>query len=410
MSPPPTPSSLHTHKRPSFSLPIARSNSVSPCPSLTHEFQSRASSDALLLLAERGKDTSSMVSLGIPKSVNRHWIVRSIQQHVTFLGNLARVIAVPDSVLTGVFRAFTALAALFTLILCTLSVASYAQQNLKFFPRLFDFSVLPDGSIHFDHKIVNVTLYTSDNHHLKYDIDSTLSTRIIDNYIENNNHHIRSCDISGNNSIDQSKSCVETVFNDIKLEATAYSIDHSMSFQNDETKFDTMNITYNKSNSTILDYDESNYDCQSRNKINNLSNSCQNKNVKYPLNETSFLPKKKPHYAACSWDWHGMTLLDFSILSELAYYDEEKSKNILHGIKKEGIEILNNVESINQIEKVSLQQLIDILYPEAKFIVRSQELTTKISAGSSSRGPLYLEISRLTSFLLNYLFHTLLSI
>ena len=33
-------------------------------------------------------------------------------------------------------------------------------------------------------------------------------------------------------------------------------------------------------------------------------------------------PAKTPYYAACDWSWNGLTVLDFSLLSELAYMDE----------------------------------------------------------------------------------------
>ena len=122
-------------------------------------FQSRASSDALQMLAERGQENSSLVSLGLPKELNSHWLVTTSKRNMSFVGHIARSITVSDSVLTGIIRAFTALGVLFTLILCTLSVASYTQQNLQLFPRLFDFVMKSDGSVHFDHKIANVTLY-----------------------------------------------------------------------------------------------------------------------------------------------------------------------------------------------------------------------------------------------------------
>ena len=80
-------------------------------------FQSRASSDALQLLAERGQENSSLVSLGLPKELNSHWLVKTSKRNMSFVGHVARSIAVSDSVLTGT-KCYSTLSYTITIVKC----------------------------------------------------------------------------------------------------------------------------------------------------------------------------------------------------------------------------------------------------------------------------------------------------
>jgi hypothetical protein len=241
------------------------------------DYRSRASTDALQLLSERGQADSSFVSLGLPKSIGAHWLVKTSQRNMSYIGHIARAATMSDSIITGILRAFIAIAAVFTLILCTLSVASVAQQNLQFFPRSFDFEIYPDGSVLFDHKIVNVTLYPA-----PVPIKSSLSSLLVD--------------------------------------------------------FDGR---------LIPEEGPKSYQPTS------------------PNEETIWGPQKKPHYAACSWEWHSLSLFDFALLSEVAYFDERQG---------------------NQV-----QNLVNTLLPGAEFKVHLDRRST--DAASQGGRPMYVELT-----------------
>lgn len=50
------------------------------------DYKSRVSSDALNLLNERGQADSSFVSLGLSKSIRAHWLVKTSQRNMSYLG------------------------------------------------------------------------------------------------------------------------------------------------------------------------------------------------------------------------------------------------------------------------------------------------------------------------------------
>lgn len=246
------------------------------------DYHSRASSDALHLLSERGQAGSSFVSLGLPKSIGAHWLVRTSQRNMSYVGHIMRKITVSDSLITGILRVFTAIGAIFTLILCTLSVASVAQQNLQFFPRSFDFEVNADGSVLFDHKIANVTLYPKDHHKV-----------IVEN----------------------------------PTSSSSFSINRR-SFK---------------------------------------KNLKEEDNLKSSNKDNVFGPLKKPHYAACSWSWHSLSLFDFALFSEVAYFDERQG---------------------NQV-----QDLVSTLMPDAGFRVHLDSRDKDLSLESQGGRPMYLELT-----------------
>ena len=216
---------------------------------------------------------------------------------------MARKVAVPDSVLTGIIRAFLAVAAIFTLILCTLSVASYTQQNLQLFPRLFEVERRPGGVLHFDHKVVNVTLYPSPRASAPAPVSATATASAGD--------------------------CGGMRYIDPPVPAASTTI-------------------------------------------------------------TATTTTTPPLYAACSWAWHGLSLLDFALVSELAYYDYE-------GDAERG---------------EHLQGLVTTLFPEEDFVVRPPRPATATTATTAAAtatataaggdksasergvaGPIYLELT-----------------
>ena len=265
---------------------VSRASALGSISASAGDYKSRASSDALQLLSERGQADSSFVSLGLPKSIGAHWLVKTSQRNMSYIGSIARAATMSDSIITGILRAFIAVAAVFTLILCTLSVASVAQQNLQFFPRSFDFEIFQDGSVLFDHKIVNVTLYP-------------------------NNVHQTSTPKSSN---------------------------------------------YMPLSSIIVDFDGG-----------LIPDIDPYSSAGVQVEEDVWGPQKKPHYAACKWDWHGLSLFDFALLSEVAYFDERQG---------------------NQV-----QNLVSTLMPGAGFKVhldgRRRDLTPTFQGGR----PMYVELS-----------------
>lgn len=117
------------------------------------------SNDALQLLADRGQKNSSLVSLGISSKIKNHWVVKMCKRNVFFLGRIARSLTVPSNFVSGISRLFISLLVLLALMLSLISIASVAQHHLQIFPSLIDFYKFDNGTLHFDHKIVNVTLY-----------------------------------------------------------------------------------------------------------------------------------------------------------------------------------------------------------------------------------------------------------
>jgi hypothetical protein len=211
---------------------------------------------AMQRLIERGQEHSSLVSLGLSSSLQTHWAVKASRRNVSFFGNLARSLAATDSLLSSILRIAALISVSIALIVCTISVASIAQQYFNLFPQLISYHKLSSGVLHFDHRVANITLFPSP--------DMLLNQ-------------------SGLNLLDAHKSW------DVKAK--------------------------------------------------NLS---------------------EPYYAACDWSWEGFSLLDFAILSEAAYFDEDGSG--------------------------SLKAMIDDLFPnEGLTIVRSHE--------RKSAGPLFLEIA-----------------
>ena len=308
--------SLNNHNSSSYNNNINNNH-------LGSDYKSRASSDALQLLSERGKADSSFVSLGLPKSVNTHWVVKVSQRNMSYIGQIARAITMSDSILTGILRAFVAIAAIFTLILVTLSVASVAQQNLQFFPRSFDFEIGSDGSVLFDHKIVNVTLYPRDLN-TKYEnpipkhADLSSSLFIMDNS-------------DGENSDDNDK----------------------------DGNFDDEQIKLSRAGHSSFISSKASDEFNSRNK--------PKFEVESDIPTDIWNPQKKPHYAACSWEWHGLSLFDFALFSEVAYFDERQG---------------------NQV-----QELVSTLMPDSGFIVQLEGRRKDLSLISPGGRPMYLELT-----------------
>jgi lipase ATG15 len=70
-----------------------------------------------------------------------------------------------------------------------------------------------------------------------------------------------------------------------------------------------------------------------------------------------------PHYGICDLEWAGLSAVDFSILSELAYFDEDDGK----------------------VGKI--QNMVDSIFPDLDFQATLSE--------RKSSGPMYLEITSL---------------
>jgi hypothetical protein len=284
------------------------------------------SSDALLLLAGRGKEYSSLVSLGLPESVYKHWLVKASQRNVTFLVNVWRALAVPQSAISGILRLFTAVLVFFALLLSILGLLSYAQQSFQIFPRLIDYSLLEDGTLHLDHKIANVTLFP------------TTPRRVVPK-----SSYQRSCSSSE------------------KYSSSANS-------------GDTMNMTSPsspassywlwKSSAAATAQDGRHQTCE-LNAGDRGTNEL--KDLRARIKRTSPEAEKhliEPHYGICGWQMHGLTLLDFALLSEAAYYDEGNG--------------------------VNLQDLVSAMLPDLDFVVNVTHSRESMGIGS---GPMYVELT-----------------
>jgi hypothetical protein len=197
-------SSPNINKRKKATLPNAKStnNLASKISNLN---KTSYSNDALQLLADRGQKNSSLVSLGISSKIKNHWIVKICKRNVFFLGRITRSLTVPSNFLSGISRLFITVAVLLALMLSMISIASVLQHHLQIFPSLIDFYKFDNGTIHFDHKIVNVTLYPfiSTNSNNKSIISE------ISNNVSNNEEIERIC-----NSNNKNECLNENIIND----------------------------------------------------------------------------------------------------------------------------------------------------------------------------------------------------
>ena len=235
---------------------------TTPTASTIDLFNMQLRPGAQLMIRERGQQHSSLVSLNLSPSINSHWAVKACKQNLSFLGNVLRSVAVTDSLLSSIMRIAAFILATVAFLICSISIASVAQQSLKLFPQLISYHRLEhSNAYHFDHRIANLTLYP---------VNSSTSS-------------------SASSSTCSSTSSTCT----------------SDKFSNDRESF----------------------------------------------------------YAACDWSWKGFSLLDFSILSELAYFDE--------------------------MEKGQLRAMISDLFPSEKFIT----IKESISDARLANGPLFLEVS-----------------
>ena len=166
------------------SVANALSESVHPAP-VSH---------ARSQLAERGQSHSPLVSLGLSTGpLAEHWLPLASRRYVFFVANLfsqifgmsseSHILAPPipppspqsrkssgdislqkpvlspnTFSLATLLRAGTGLAVSAAALLGAISVASVLQQDTGFFPDLMDFYTSA-SSLHFDHRISNITLY-----------------------------------------------------------------------------------------------------------------------------------------------------------------------------------------------------------------------------------------------------------
>jgi hypothetical protein len=70
-------------------------------------------------------------------------------------------------------------------------------------------------------------------------------------------------------------------------------------------------------------------------------------------------PQELPYYASCEWRYHSLQLIDFALLSDLAYFDEPNKKG-------------NNTHRYGRVV-TDKQEIVDILFPHLDFIVRTPD-------------------------------------
>lgn len=126
------------------------------------EFGENTAKAARELLIGKGQEDSSLVSIGIPSKVKRHWLLRFSHKYFTFMTQMARNVSRSDTFTTGVMRAFVSLGVILVLILAAIAIASHTQQALQIFPQFLTFDYNKrNGIMHFDHRISNLTLVTN---------------------------------------------------------------------------------------------------------------------------------------------------------------------------------------------------------------------------------------------------------
>lgn len=315
---------MRRHKS-SPNLTVQESNISRPLTAAN--IASARSCDALKDLDTRGARDSSLVSLGLPKNLKEHWVVRMNRRNVAFFWQIARTIVVPDSILSGITRAFWAFAVLLAIILSFLSIGSFAQQRIKFFPNLTDFHRLNNGAILFDHKIANVTLH------------SESSFSILRN---NPNPNLKS--------------------KDHKIQSLWAR--HSRS---------TTQCSNNSSAGRELGVGGA----SGRDFVNNLDDSSE-----YDEDDLMEDGKKLPYYAACSLRWNDLSLLDFALLSEIAYFNDDDQCQSKSPSTSPSSTLHNALPATSSECK---QNIVDTVMPGLGFVVRP--------SASENSGPNFLEVT-----------------
>lgn len=246
-------------------------------PSLRYKEKSSSSDTLTQLLSKKGLSGSRHVRIPLLHSdyVTKHSIRRLVKRNLKFVGKIGRKAVSSGTFITFVIRFFTAFAIFMAIGLCSISIFSFAQQSLQYFPSLISFETTTEGSYHFNHIIANLTLHPS---------PATAA---------------RSKFASGSGRSSGSDSNSSSSGGRGSGNGTCSTVDEHSSIK------------------TIL-----------------------------------------PTYASCNMHIHGLTLLDYSILSELAYIGGSSEH---------------------------MQQIVDTLFPQYSFNVHILD--------SYGRGPVFLELS-----------------
>jgi len=282
------------------------------------------SSDALKDLDTRGMVDSTFASLHLPQNIKEHWVVKMNRRLLHFLWQVARAVVIPDSILSGITRAFWAFAVLIGIILSFLSIGGFIQQRLKFFPNLADFHRLPNGALKFDHKIANVTLHTA---------ASLASLRMAQRSDNNKRNSIKSLldkDLSGKSGTCSNSSNANNIMKGKDVGAHAGA--------------------------------ECNYDERDRGDL--MENGL-----------------KLPYYSSCDLRWNGLSLLDFAILSEIAYFNDHDSCQHVSSSSTSS----NKIGGKSALHTECKQAMIDSVLPGHGFVVQPFQ--------SKSSGPNFFEVT-----------------
>ena len=267
-------------------------------------------------LNERGQVDNPLVSLGIPESVRKHWLLRVPKRNMRFLGNLLSWVGMGgysgNNAYAGTIRVFVNIAMMLILLLTTVTIAAWAQRSLQMYPKLIDFKTdyAPAGKtqdtanggwkavpahqyVHFDHKVSNVTLHFYPSTPEVASKDQTHSSSRLGSIGSKPSADINNIDAESNGNA-----------------AFELSIDEPNFF----------------SNAAALE---------------------------------------PPYYMACSWRWKGLSVFDFALLSQVAYFDDDQRH-----VKSDTASEANGAgeESGSIPHRSRVQTIIDTLFPDDDFV------------------------------------------
>jgi len=291
-----------------------RVNSVNSLSILTYQngyehgafTRQRAMSITTRYLKERGQVDNPLVSLGIPAHVRRHWLLKLPKRNMRFLGNLLSWAGMGgysgNNAYAGTIRVFVNIAMMLILLLTTVTIAAWAQRSLQLYPKeLINFKT--------DFMAAGSGVQGGETENLK----AMAAHRYVhfDHKVSNVTLHF------------------------YPPTSTTRATPDLVSFDNADTA-----SRGNAASEFELSIDEP-------------------KTFQYAA------ALESPYYMACSWKWKGLSVFDFALLSQVAYFDDDQyhiTEEKADGNDSDG------KETDSFPRKSRVQTIIDTLFPDDEFV------------------------------------------
>ena len=279
-----------------------------------HGNRERALSITTRLLHERGQVNNPLVSLGIPDHVRKHWLLAVPKQNMTYLGNLS-------SWMTGGYVGNNPYAG---------TVRAFINLAMSLIVFLMVITVLATAqrSLSVYPKLLKFNLHS--------DVDASGQVQ----------HYLH--------------------------------FDHKVSNVTLQLHPHTADLIYERAESVPSPrHHTCHHDCD----VIGEEDSWNGHEVLGRFsNQRSFshyeMQRELPYYMSCSWRWKGLSVLDFALLSQVAYFEDEN-----HSLHGDGLD-----EIPSGARTFRVQQIVDALFPHDDFVA------TLSHANSSDVGPRFVEV------------------